>query len=227
MLTDAATPMPSSNRAAGARAVALGALLGGAAVGVFHLSQVHDAHEAPAPAANVVAEKVSARRHATPPHVPLGPTSAPEQYAVMAKYMLPPRQVFRAPSEWQGMIVDNAVTPYCAQSEACGLARACINYHCVGCARDDECASDELCVLENCLKQANVGCRSSADCDDGLCIMTPYSSDARGNTSVTSYCSAGNGPAKDSEEKGWPAGEEPPAVATPFDELLSALATSE
>jgi hypothetical protein len=97
----------------------------------------------------------------------------------------------RPQGEWQGMLVDLAVQPPCLDSSPCGLARACIQGVCTACSVDSDCAAGESCVLDHCVKNERVQCRSTKDCsDEGTCILSGYSSDPRGNSDMSSRCIA-------------------------------------
>ena len=96
----------------------------------------------------------------------------------------------RSAQEWQGMLVSKDTHPLCDTSERCGLALACRNWQCGPCGRDAHCAAGEICVLDRCLLAANVGCRSSRDCngEKNLCMLTELSPEARGNRNLRSLC---------------------------------------
>jgi hypothetical protein len=94
----------------------------------------------------------------------------------------------RPPGEWQGMLVDLAVSPPCLEG-FCGMARACVNGACTACNRDDECLTGEVCVLDHCLHADHVRCRSSRECrGDEVCMLSGYSHDGRANADMQSYC---------------------------------------
>lgn len=95
----------------------------------------------------------------------------------------------RDADEWQGMRVDIAAAPPCKTSDDCGLARACIDGACAACSEDSQCGRGEACVLDNCIPETQVECRTRKDCgQDAKCVMTGYSSDPRGNSATHSRC---------------------------------------
>ncbi|MCC7071690.1 MAG: hypothetical protein IT383_10220 [Deltaproteobacteria bacterium] len=125
-----------------------------------------------------------------------------------------PRQVERAPSEWQGMLTDGDPWP-CESTAVCGLARACIDGYCVGCRDDEECVAGEVCVLEHCVKGELARCRSARDCARReLCVMSGYSSGPRANEELRSTCLPAGGPGAN------------PFFEAPQEEALSAPPTS-
>jgi hypothetical protein len=128
----------------------------------------------------------------------------------------------RPASEWQGMLVDLAVMPPCEIDEQCGLARACRDGQCGPCEADADCAADEGCVLDHCVKATRIECRRSADCPDGLCILTGYSDDPRGNRDMTARCnpSSGGQPVVELAE---PPGRPAPPPAVDADDLRRKL----
>ena len=100
----------------------------------------------------------------------------------------------RDKDEWQGMLVNTAVEQYCEASNYCGLALACNEQNvCGACSRDSDCASGEACVLDHCVVQEKVACRTRHDCthlgEDALCLLSGLTGgDTRGNADMTSYC---------------------------------------
>jgi hypothetical protein len=108
----------------------------------------------------------------------------------------PRREPVRGAEEWQGMPTDEPRNvPFCDASGDCGLARACIDHRCVGCARDQDCQSAEACALEHCLPRENARCRYRRDCAPGeFCILSGYTpGDVRGNAEMRSGCVADTG----------------------------------
>ncbi len=96
---------------------------------------------------------------------------------------------YRDAAEWQGMLVNLSVQPYCTDSAHCSLARACKAAHCTACESDTECASGELCVLDHCVRADDTHCRHKSDCSgDSLCVLTGYSHGNRGNEDMEAKC---------------------------------------
>lgn len=103
----------------------------------------------------------------------------------------PPRWHARPAGEWQGMLVNLNVAPPCDGPGLCGMARACRNGRCGPCGSDAECALGESCVLDHCVRSANVRCRHRADCGpDSTCILSGYSNGVRGNEDMRAHCLA-------------------------------------
>lgn len=103
----------------------------------------------------------------------------------------PPRWHPRPDGEWDGMRVNLNVQPPCDGPDLCGLARACKGGRCGPCEVDVECASGESCVLDHCVRSANVSCRRRADCGPrSSCILSGYSAGVRGNEDMRAYCVA-------------------------------------
>jgi hypothetical protein len=108
----------------------------------------------------------------------------------------------RAESEWQGMLIDVALAPTCESTERCAFGQSCKRgacgpgepadaecYRCLPCESDTECLRGEACVLDHCVKQELVSCRSSRDCPTGArCILSDYSTGARHNGEMRAYC---------------------------------------
>ena len=102
----------------------------------------------------------------------------------------------RNPDEWQGMLVHVDFMALCGAIDSCGLAMACISGTCGPCTADDQCGSNEVCVLDHCVMRDSACCRSYQDCDEGqLCILTGYSSDPRGNSDMLAVCQGTQGAA--------------------------------
>lgn len=101
-----------------------------------------------------------------------------------------PRLKERSAGEWQGMLIDMAEEPPCESSNDCSLARACLDGKCTGCSSDAECLGHERCVLDHCVLVKLVSCTTSRDCTepDGVCILSGYSYDRRGNADMRSFC---------------------------------------
>jgi len=102
----------------------------------------------------------------------------------------------RPADEWQGMLVDVSMPQYCETSALCGLALACDKDHrCGPCRFDPDCSNGEACVLDRCVPQKNVGCRSRADCaslgPEALCVMNGLTgNEPRANSQLKSFCQA-------------------------------------
>jgi hypothetical protein len=131
----------------------------------------------------------------------------------------------RDPDEWQGMRVDVSMLQVeCRTSEQCGMAMRCHDGRCWPCQADTDCASDEACVLEHCLRSSAVHCRSRRDCGaEMLCVLSGYSADPRGNADMSADCvrSTGGRPqVEDGEERVGVAAPLPPVLA---EDLLAAL----
>lgn len=110
----------------------------------------------------------------------LGPGSAP-----------PPVYHPRDPNEWQGMLVDVSALPiFCRTPSDCGAALGCFGKNgCGPCAVDRDCGSGEACVLDRCVLNYNVWCRSYRDCSGGVkCMLTGLSDDPRGNAEMQAVC---------------------------------------
>lgn len=132
---------------------------------------------APEAAPPAVQAQAAGEAPSAEPAVPLGSTPLP-----------------RPSSEWQGMLVDLAVTPYCTESSACGLARACVARACTACRHDSDCATGEGCALDHCVLMTLIECRRRADCGaDAACILSGYSDGPRGNRDMKSHCVSSRG----------------------------------
>jgi hypothetical protein len=112
--------------------------------------------------------------------------------------ILPPPVLHTRPeSEWQGMLVDLSLQAICEETDRCGLAMSCRENLCGPCSYDEDCGRGESCVLDHCVRSPNVSCRVSQDCGgDSLCVLSGYSTDARGNEDMSSYCQSGDGGAE-------------------------------
>ncbi len=119
-----------------------------------------------------------------------GPDDPPEvDRAALPRVLPAPSYHPRPEGEWDGMLVDTSIQPYCAGAASCGLGRACIENRCTVCSRDSDCARGEACVLDHCVEQAKVTCRSREDCrGDELCVLSGYSADPRGNRDMEATC---------------------------------------
>lgn len=153
---------------------------------------------------------------------PAAPATAPAETEV-DRALGPPRWHARPEGEWDGMLVNLNVTPPCESPAGCGMARACKNGKCMPCEVDVDCASGESCVLDHCVKSANVSCRRRADCASGsVCILSGYSSGIRGNENMRAFCLA----ILSGADQLPPAPENPPKkdsrTEVPDDELLQA-----
>ena len=104
----------------------------------------------------------------------------------------PPKFHPRDPKEWQGMLVDLTMQPPCMESAQCGHAMACQTEQnrCGPCTTDRDCAVDEACALDHCVKSHQVECRSKDDCGlDELCVLSGLTgADPRGNRDMRAYC---------------------------------------
>lgn len=96
----------------------------------------------------------------------------------------------RDPAEWQGMrMLVGSHTQRCEQAQDCSMPKGCIDGRCLPCERDDQCAREEVCVLDHCLLEDLAACRSRSDCDSGeWCVMSGYSKGRRFNSDTRSYC---------------------------------------
>jgi hypothetical protein len=145
------------------------------------------------PAAGPAAGPAVAARAASPR--PDLPSLAPAGAAVAAADLLHPRPAH----EWQGMRVDLSQRQYCEASSYCGFALACLDdQRCGPCQRDDQCAAGEVCVLDHCVKAANAGCRTRAECggtgDDAMCVLSGLTGgEPRGNAEMRSFCRSSSG----------------------------------
>lgn len=91
--------------------------------------------------------------------------------------------------EWQGMRVSINEYADCSENGVCGLALACIDGRCEPCKAESDCIIGESCVLDHCVPERNVECSSRRDCpDEELCVLSGYSTDARGNSTMTATC---------------------------------------
>lgn len=105
----------------------------------------------------------------------------------------------RPPEEWQGMLVSAENRQYCEASSYCGFALACLEDNaCGACTADAQCATGEACVLDHCIRAANVGCRSRADCGaegpDARCMLSGLTGgEPRGNSEMISFCRRSSG----------------------------------
>ncbi len=116
----------------------------------------------------------------------------------------------RDEGEWQGMLVDQSIRAACDTTARCGLAMACVEGACGACVTDDECGAGEACVLDHCVPERNVECRTRHDCrGEELCVLSGYSDDLRGNGSMSAFCRPMDG--------GDDAEAETPYVAPPED----------
>jgi hypothetical protein len=157
-------------------------------VGLFAGWWLRRPHQQPSAAPAIAEDNVApAPRLSLPtsPEPPRAATAAPRHADTYAS---------RPSGEWQGMPIDLTRSPPCDASEHCGLARACVNGVCTACDDDSDCTSSEGCVLGHCVQKSLMHCRSKRDCGaDEMCILSGYSSDARGNESMTSVCNPSSG----------------------------------
>ena len=91
------------------------------------------------------------------------------------------------------MLVDVSLRIAC--EDFCGMALACVEGICSPCTDDAQCLAGELCVLDHCLVEELVGCRSYRDCgEDQLCILSGYTGGTpRANEDMRAYCSGADG----------------------------------
>jgi hypothetical protein len=80
----------------------------------------------------------------------------------------------RPADEWQAMqLPAPELRPVCVSQ--CQGPFPCVAGRCEPCIADDECVSNELCVLGHCIAQSEVECISRTDCpEDALCILSDY-----------------------------------------------------
>jgi hypothetical protein len=152
--------------------------------------------DAPPPPAPPVVERVeppgALGEIRTPPNPSEG--AVPSTQIPPARVAAPAQLVARPASEWQGMLIDLSVRPYCEKSDQCGMARACRGNACINCVADGDCAGGEVCVLDQCVVQSLAACRRAADCKSGeLCVLSEYSADPRGNTGMRAFCQSSRG----------------------------------
>lgn len=148
---------------------------------------------------------------------------APRQPTERERALGPPRWQPRPKGDWQGMLVNLNVQPPCDGPALCGMALACKNGRCGPCEFDAECGPGESCVLDHCLRSANVSCHHTADCQPrSTCILSGYSGGARGNAEMRAYCLALESGASRSSPP--PEGPPPrdPRQNLPNDDLLGA-----
>jgi hypothetical protein len=148
---------------------------------------------------------------------------SPRPQTEVERALEPPRFHVRPEGEWQGMLVNLNVQPPCDGPGLCGMALACKNGRCGPCEFDAECGPGESCVLDHCLRSANVRCHRTADCGpQSTCILSGYSTGARGNADMRAYCLALESGAGQSAPA--PAGPPPKDLRQnlPNDDLLGA-----
>ncbi len=197
-----------AGKRSGTRGLAVAAVLGLAlGAGLFLLTRGEEAAKAtetadvaPAPPSmrhiHVKAEPMEEEESAPAPRKrePLPPSTGPDDPPQVDRASLPrvlpaPAYKPRPPGEWDGMLVDTSIQPYCNGEASCGLGRACVDNRCVACAGDADCARGESCVLDHCVDRAKVACRTRLDCRGGeLCMLSGYSDDARGNRDMEATC---------------------------------------
>ena len=108
----------------------------------------------------------------------------------------------RDPREWQGRLVDLSMQAICGDTGFCGRAMACLPAgKCGPCRLDRDCLTGERCVLDHCLKSAQVRCTRRANCkrpankldrNKDYCLIRndgKSDDDARGNSSLWAVCS--------------------------------------
>ena len=100
----------------------------------------------------------------------------------------------RDPQEWQGMRINMAYRVPCETTSTCGMGKSCQEGLCGPCQVDGDCLSGEACVLDHCVPSEGVTCRRRADCtgSDELCVLSGYSADVRGNSSMKASCVSAN-----------------------------------
>lgn len=122
------------------------------------------------------------------------PEALPEKYVLEnmpagSSIMPPPDFHPRPEGEWQGMLIDMNLRPMCETTAQCGRALSCREGHCLPCLEDRDCDVGESCVLDHCVRQEFIGCRTRADChQDSLCILSGYSDGPRGNIEMKALC---------------------------------------
>lgn len=146
----------------------------------------------------------------------------------------------RPKSEWQGMRIDLSVAPACESTELCPFGQVCKPgacgpgeppdadcRRCLPCESDRECLRGEVCVLDHCVKQELVSCRSAADCPAGVpCVLSGYSKPPRHNDGMRAYCPDIDGPGEppgdefESEPSERAAKERPPTLHQKLEEKL-------
>jgi hypothetical protein len=122
----------------------------------------------------------------------------PSELAAACPIAVTPAFYPRDPNEWQGMLVDSSLRPYCEETANCGLSLSCLSDNLCGpCTTDQDCLANEGCVLDHCLLTTNISCRSYTDCPaDALCILSGFDSSIRANETMTSYCNGNSGGAE-------------------------------
>ena len=181
-----------------------------AAGGIFWLMSKDSTNQKnlpPVAVSSKTAPRLSPQNVPQPPHRPAPPNgvktanNAAVSTPIQDKYVLhsthpgraemPPPDYFPRPkSEWQGMKIDMTLRPFCDETAQCALGLVCREEHCLPCLKDDECLADEVCVLDHCVRHELAECTQKADCgEEELCVLTGYSSDPRGNSSMRAVCS--------------------------------------
>lgn len=130
----------------------------------------------------------------------------------------PPKSRYKArpEGEWQGMLVDLASQPPCLDGAYCGLGRACVDEVCTACESDSDCGNGEACVLDHCLIEDRVKCRSTRECPtDSMCILSGYTPDPRGNGGMDATCVSLTGGSGSSDDLGLTAEQAAAAAAQP------------
>lgn len=132
----------------------------------------------------------------------------------------PPKYYPRDPAEWQGRLVEVSVREPCNDFGSCGRGRACrADSTCGPCLNDGDCNDKEVCVLNNCVLEDKVLCRSQRDCpgEDSLCILDDDGSAYgwRGNEALYAVCSGSEeerriaAATEDSDDRDGPRGPKP------------------
>lgn len=126
-----------------------------------------------------------------------------ENHEIGTRFVSSQIETPRGKDEWPGLrIKPEDPKPPCIESSRCGLARACLNGKCIGCSLDHDCAESEVCVLQHCVLEENTKCTSRSQCGkDEYCVLSGYSSDARGNENMLAFCQSLDGGLPDSSPR--------------------------
>lgn len=224
---------PSSKKFGRLALVGLAMALGGALFGYWLLAP--DGRERPEPDVADELPRVPGKRAVLPKRGDVVEQGASPRADALAaapragELVGPPQiePVFhpRDPQEWQGMRINMAYRVPCETTSTCGMGKSCQDGLCGPCQVDGDCLSGEACVLDHCVPSDGVTCRRRADCagSDELCLLSGYSADVRGNSSMTTSCvSASSGEGRRRAPAG-PAAEEAATQPTELDRLFDDL----